>query len=55
MSDERFKVVVHHRGEFAENEWCKYVGGETTHWSCDPATGIILKYWGLLRKWGIIA
>jgi len=36
MSDERFEVVVHHRGEFAKNEWCKYVGGETTHWSCDP-------------------
>jgi len=36
MSDERFEVVVHHRGHFAEKEWCKYVGWETTHWSYDP-------------------
>ena len=52
MSDERFEVVVHHRGEFAKNEWCKYVGGETTHWSCDPDHWSYFEILGSLKEMG---
>ena len=52
MSDERFEVVVHHRGEFAENEWCKYVGGEITHWSCDPDRWSYFEILGSLQEMG---
>jgi len=52
MSDERFEVVVHHRGHFAENEWCKYVGGETTHWSRDPDRWSYFEILGSLKEMG---
>jgi len=52
ISDERFEVVVHHRGHFAENEWCKYVGGETTNCSCDPDRWIYFKILGSLKEMG---
>ena len=52
MSDESFAVVVHHRCHFAKNEWCKYVGGETTHWSCDPDRWSYFKIFGSLKEMG---
>jgi len=29
------EVVVHHGGHFATDEYFKYIGEETTNWSCD--------------------
>jgi len=43
MCDERFKVVVHHGGNFVQNGALFYVGGFIDDWSCDPDTRGILR------------
>ncbi|KOM50075.1 hypothetical protein LR48_Vigan08g090200 [Vigna angularis] len=35
MSEERFKVVVHHSGTLVNDFSFEYVGGEMTYWSVD--------------------
>ena len=52
MSNERFEVVIHHRGYFASDEWCKYVCGETTHWSYDLDRWSYFEILGPLREMG---
>jgi len=55
MSDQRFKVVVHHGVHFQSDGLFEYIDGKTSNWSCDPNRWIYFEVLALLREIGYIS
>jgi len=55
MCDQRFENVVHHGGHFATDEYFKYIGGETTNWSCDLDRWSYFEVLGKIKEMGYIS